>query len=521
MTDRDESSLADLSIAAVMSAPEANTSPSTESGTGEDLVEDHESWNNSSSALDRRAPVFSRNMVYSRPHDDDDEVDYSPHSPEPSCEDGIYESHANPAELPTSEFGNKAEAITPTSGTMPTSPHPIFSSSSLSSPHPTAANLESEPEPSPDSPEDLPPPPKVKMTLKDFALRKKRQREAQAMSQTICSSISSPLLEEDEANLVKERPEGLGDRAMGGLRRGSSIIGSNNAQHIINASKGVLAGSMSGSRMGLTVETRSTSRNDTTTPREESCSPSSVPNSSPATPSANGHSRVPLSHNLPNRPPPLLLPPRPVQHPSVSKSNATGTKQEATETIPSLLQRVSGIDRSVSPISPMPSRISQEEEGEIGEILALSRSSKRDADNTPQPFSRNSSQFSHSPPTAPRFHLNPSTSPSSARPSQSSMSPIPSATSNNTNGNRTNLPTAPRALRQSMLQHRSGSGPPTASHSPSLLPCQNNGSGSAFIPRGPLADRDKERERAEWEQRHYRAPPRKGVGSGRGTPWGR
>lgn len=551
---------------AAMSAPEATASsnviPSTEPGIGEQPAEEHEDLNDPSSVLDCHTPVFSRRVVY----DEDDEVDYSPHSPEPSCEDSGYEQspqpHPSPAEPPTdtdinshsaldstSESGTETEAPTddqPVLETVPALPHPVLSPT-LSSPHPTTTTnpgLESEPSSNPSKDLPQPPPQKVKMTLKDFALRKRRQREEQALSQT----VSSPaLVGEDEANTVKaETPvAGRGDRdIMDFLQQKSSSSLTSNALH--NTTRDAYDGSVGRSRMELTVETGSTEnetcRNDTPTPQKEGWinlsplpSPSSMSNCSPATPGTNSHSRV--SHNLPTRPLPLLLSPRPALQPS-SKRDIQGTKQEVTESVPSLLQRV-GIVRSVSPISPDPapmlSRISQEEEGEIGETSAplssrVSSGPSYKRDSNAQPFSRNSSQFSHSPPTAPRFYLNPSASPSSARPPQSSMSPIPSAASNNNNsntninnGNRTNLPTAPRALRQSMLQQRSGSGPPAvASHSPSGIPCQNSGSGSMFIPRGPLADRDKERERLEqWEQRHYRAPSRKGVGSGRGTPWGR
>lgn len=150
-------------------------------------------------------------------------------------------------------------------------------------------------------------------------------------------------------------------------------------------------------------------------------------------------------------------------------------KQEMIETLdPTLLQRVSGVERSVSPISPDPTpivnRISQEEEGEIGEapVRLSSRGpfgplSKREPNHIQQPPSRNGPQFSHSPPIGPRFYLNPPTSPS-LRPAQPPTSPI---APNNANRNRPNLPTAPRALRQSMLHHRFGSGPP-ASHLPTL-----------------------------------------------------
>jgi hypothetical protein len=549
---------------------------SVESGSVDSSIEDDASID-PPSVLDSHAPGFSRTLpIYSCRHDEDDEVDYSPHSPEPSLEDANMYSQSRELHPNISESPDAADSIShsvldnpvepcnnvephaydqTTTPTASTPPLPVSSPTSLLStdhtnptPGPALTNPESEPPLKPSSQElqqSHPPQPKVKLTLKDFALRKKRQRE-QALSQNIQASpvTPSPSLHpegEEAFSLVKPQVEisSLRDCLIADYpHQVPSSHNPNDGRRVVNGARDVVEDLIGSGRVfDLDIKSKENS-----TPRNESENRTNAnPNHSPLPPTSsfpkgtNGHSRLPLSHHLPNRPPPtLLLPPRPIQQQLAT--NSRDMKQEVIEAlVPSLLQRVSGFERSVSPINPDPTpivhRISQEEEGEIGETSMqlpsrgpFGPSSKRDPNNLQQPSSRNVPPFSHSPPIGPRFYLNQPTSPSSLRPTPPSMPPIPSVAPNNTNGNRPNLPTAPRALRQSMLQQqRPGPGPPPAApYLASLsLPPHNAAPGSALIPRGPSADRDKEREKVEWEQRHYRAPPRRGAGNGRGTPWGR
>jgi hypothetical protein len=525
-----------------------NSSTILVSSVTEDNVLGDASINSPQPTLDSPAPEFLRTLpTYSRCHDEDDEVDYSPHSPEPSFEDANMDKQSCevlPQNLSADlishsvlDNADKCDDVEPHVDVQTTASTPPFPMSLLSANTTQGLELTNpvlEPllkAPSQELQRSHPPLPKVKLTLKDFALRRKRQREEQALSHNIQTSpvTPSPLLPpEGEEEL---RSPNIAKTQLG--KEGCVIISANNPNgYVINGSGGEFT-------LEIKSKENSTSCIDTSAMQKENENRTNInsPQSamSPTTPfpkpgATNG--RPPLSHNLPNRPPPpLLLPPRPIQHPAVPKTNARDIKQELIETlVPPLLQRVSGIERSVSPISPDPTpmgnRISQEEEGEIGETAISSRgplgsSSKRDPNNLQLPSSRNAPPFSHSPPIGPRFYLNQPTSPS-IRPVPPPVSPIPSVPANNTNGNRPNLPTAPRALRQSMFHHRSGSGPTTATHSPSLLlPPHDIAPGSPFIPRGPSADRDKERDRVDWERRHYRAPPRRGTGNGRGTPWGR
>lgn len=555
----------------VLSPPQAYSSRTIISPTGiEDGLTDNDgSITAPSPVLNSHATGYSRALsIYSRRHDEDDEVDYSPHSPEPSHNMDEQSSDlpllrpqsSEPPEVTefifhpvldnTGESCNDPETRPDNQATSSTPPPPISSPTSLLATNPTShltsTNSEPETEPSlkPSAKEQSPsqPLPKVKLTLKDFALRKKRQREEQALSQTHQTSpvTPSPFLEEEKETKsptslkTQIEPSGRDCVMVDVPHPVSASVSANNPEGIRHVTRDHVEVS---SRSGFTLEIKSkenwTSRSDTTATHKEGenrmiqSSHSPVTSLSKPAPDTltNGHLRVPPAYNLPNRPPPPhLLPSRSIQQcPTI---NIQDMKQEVIETlVPSLLQRVSGIERSVSPIGPDPvpavvNRISQEEEGEIGETPvhldsreSCDPSSKRDPNNPQQLSLRNG------PPTAPRFYLNPPTSPS-LRPTPPSTSPIPSTTPNNTNGNRPNLPTAPRAFRQSML-HRSGSGLPAASYLPSLsVMCQNNAPGP-FIPRGPSADRDKERDRVDWEQRHYRAQPRRGAGSGRGAPWGR
>ncbi len=389
------------------------------------------------------------------------------------------------------------------------------------------------------------------MSLKDFALRKKKQREEQALSQNVqASPVIAPPQLPDTDGLVEDQK--LGSDEDIGCSNGQDDVDdiiprkvkveedssfrnkedSGTSRENVNGIKtdldSVKAPILNGGLSSTRDNVESMEREITMT-----TSPAAIP-----VPflRVNGHSRTPpMPASLPSRPP-VHLPARPMQHlpPNLSstKNHARETKQEHIEpNLPSLLHRVSGPERSISPISPDPtplaSRISQEEDGEIGESPLPTSSrlpSKRDFSFVQRPLSRNGPPYSHSVPTGPRNLPVSSYQPPS----------LPAVSSSNTG--RSSLPTAPRALRQSILSHqRSGSGPPPPPPPPGpstpLPPSQSglhgsssHGSGSHYIPRGPSADRDREKERAEWDQRHYRGlppPARRGSGRGNPGPWGR
>lgn len=182
-------------------------------------------------------------------------------------------------------------------------------------------------------------------------------------------------------------------------------------------------------------------------------------------------------------------------------------------------------DRSISPMGPdlahsFHFRRPSHEDGEIGEgspPIAVPRSSGANSTFMPKtrPFASGLPPVpssSHSPPTGPRSLYAPSASPTPSfgggggshyRPAPPPhLVPLSSAAT----ANRPLPPSAPRALRQSMMSGRSvgggGGGGGNASSSSYLH------SGSQYIPRGPLADqRDRDR---DWD--HHRPYRRRGGG---------
>ena len=502
----------------------------------------------------------------SPPHNEDDEDDYSPLSPEtdrtvpytsnlpgPISADN---TPSKPLELLNSPSQKEESELAPTSPLVaepqltPQTPPPTvdfstasFATTSGSTPITGPTEVTPEQPISPTSDPEPKPLQKVKMSLKDFALRKKKQREEMALSQTSQASpvIASPSLPDanghERASLETDKSaiidgQGSGQKTDEGC---TTLWSPQQAKNTVKTDPNGAIGSplaeeSTEARIKVDSRTLTTTLNERgedtkfspTAPFAHSMRISLVPNS-------NGYAPTSI---LPN---PLLLPARQSQDASIQSTTKTSVremKQESLEpSVPSLLRRVSGIeyDRSVSPISPDPAplagRVSQED-GEIGEIITTSRTTpsfaSKDATVLPRPLSRTGPPFSHSPPTGPRSLAHPSTSPSSVRPSTSAP-----AVSNNGSSSRL-APTAPRALRQSLMQHhRPGSGPP--SHSPSIPPPPSNpNGGSQYIPRGPSADRDRERDRErdrmDWDQRHYRGPPpppRWASSNGRGNLWGR
>jgi hypothetical protein len=535
-------------------------------------------------------------VPYSHRQDEDDEVDYSPQSPEASVRGaqspallvddsspGKLTSSATPTAAPPEgsdpyspqlfmeqrdecENGSKSEIRSPEHmSSMPSDPphvsatdsvyistttspsestNQVLAHFSVSSPVVISSSPTSTPEPGRQA--SPPPPPKVKMSLKDFALRKKKQREEQALSQNLqASPVIAPQLPDPDSQVEEQK---LGSDEDIGFSSGQ-----NDVEDIIpwkvkveednsfrnKEDSGTSTENVNGIQTDLDSvkapisyrDLSSTRDNVESMEREIAMTKLPAPIPVPSLP-VNGHSRTPpMPASLPSRPP-VHLPARPTQHlpPNLSstKNHTRETKQEHIEpNLPSLLHRISGPERSISPISPDPtplaSRISQEEDGEIGESPLPTSSllhSKRDFSFVQRPLSRNGPSYSHSVPTGPRnLPVSSYRPPSLPVPSSYGPPSLPA------------VPTAPRALRQSILSHqRSGSGPPLPppppgpSQSTPLPPPQSglHGSGSHYIPRGPSADRDREKERAEWDQRHYRGlPPPARRGSGRGNPWGR
>ena len=532
-------------------------------------------------------------VPYSHRQDEDDEVDYSPQSPEASvrgaqspallvddpspgkptssatptaatpegsdpyspqsfmeqrdeCENGsIFEIRSpehtmlsDPPHVSATDSVYGSTTTSPSDSTNQALAHLAVSSSVLISSSPSST-------PEPGRQASPPPPPKVKMSLKDFALRKKKQREEQALSQNLQASpviapqLPDPNTQVEEQKLVRDEEIGCWNGqndVEDTIPRKVKVEEDNLFRN--KADSGTSTENVNGIKMDLYSIKAPMSNGDLSSTRdnvelmEREIPMTTLPaailgHSLPV----NGQSRTPpMPASLPSRPP-VHLPARPTQHLPPNLSNAKNhtreTKQEHIElNLPSLLHRISGPERSISPISPDPtplaSRISQEEDGEIGESPLPTSSrlhSKRDFSFVQRPLSRNGPSYSHSVPTGPR-NLPVSSYRPPSLPVPSSSGP-PSLLA---------VPTAPRALRQSTLSHqRSGSGPPPPpppgpSQSTPLPPPQSglHGSGSHYIPRGPSADRDREKERAEWDQRHYRGlPPPARRGSGRGNPWGR
>ena len=389
-------------------------------------------------------------------------------------------------------------------------------------------------------------PPKVKMSLRDFALRKKKQREEMELSM---SMQASPMSTTSALGEVDVSEEGETEKDITGTALDAHV----RVREMVATSEG--AGEEVAVRPLEDVEdevdpVQATSYRTPDPPTldlsaellsvkptlndhigDPSLPAPNAPTPPPATvipvTNPNGHAQpsapapVTTSLSLPPQPPPLL-PPRP--QPTSNHFNAypRKAKQELIEHFipnrvasptppPSLLQRVSGFDRSISPISPDPafsfaSRVAQEEDGEIDEAshppLRYTLPHKRDFNFQPRPAS-----------ISPQSQVLP-TGPRSFNPNRSSTMPPRQS------GNRPPPPSAPRALRQSLLSNRPTGGL-SQSHSPPH-PTSNGHGGSSYIPRGPSADRDRdrdrERERSDWDpQRQYRGPTRRGGGHG----WGR
>ncbi|KAF9522010.1 hypothetical protein CPB83DRAFT_865073 [Crepidotus variabilis] len=544
----------------------------------------------------------------------------------------------------------------PSPSTSPTIPLPPISSALAAD-----GSMQSTPEPAQQ---------KVKMSLKDFALRKKKQRELEEREKvddskdkevekqemekkplkqileelrvgSINTALSIPTLNgsggasgdawiaEKENRVVGEHKvesEKVGstesvkppseDVMHKGMKdvRGSNQTGSTDVAVVINSA--TLPSSLPNepSRQLIAEKTRLPPALQTNVDRDvDRPSPlrSSPLPSKPLMPfrrppsrsninSLNGHSPAstlaqPIKQPLPPRPDRSLLNHSAAVAPKVynSRLERLDTKEETLEcplpltpiqstphsstsnTYPSLLQRVSGIERSLSPPShdpaPLASRISSqvasqqpEEDGEIDEASPPPPARtihhlphKRDFSfngpsiSAPRPLSRNGHPYTPiTIPSGPRALYNPSpASPSMTRAGSSlpSTSNVVNAASTS-NANRP--PTGPRALRQAML-HKSTPGPspsqpsasptiPTATSS--ILAHNSGGSGSGaglststsgglqYIPRGPSADRDRDRdglrERVDWDHRPYRGPnlptqPPRRSGGGYGHGWNR
>ncbi|KAF9473652.1 hypothetical protein BDN70DRAFT_885650 [Pholiota conissans] len=238
---------------------------------------------------------------------------------------------------------------------------------------------------------------------------------------------------------------------------------------------------------------------------------------------------------------PHFLPPRPQQSYTPPSSHSFDTREAKKELLDSPLPPLSAplstalpytsaaplprrhsmlLDRSMSPISPdlnAHSRRSSHEDGEIEgtpQLRGYNRSNPHNVLN-PRPLPPNlikgrpnyaSPSIAHSPPTGPRSSFNPpSTSPvpsfigSSYRPPPQSASSMLTSTSSGTTStpvSRPAPPSAPRALRQHMMNNKPGSNVMAAA-------AASYYHGGSNIPRGPSADRDNQRERERERDRDY------------------
>lgn len=376
------------------------------------------------------------------------------------------------------------------------------------------------------------PPPKVKMSLKDFALRKKKQREEMAKErERECGSpggLGMGLLEEsgDEGMHVDEdgADERLGrdsegtdqerdlELTMSDVSGGQDGVmdGHNVAQPAV---EGVKDEPIVSSAMQNVVQCV---LEDPPAKRQRRCE--SEPRSAPPSPSrslvASLRSVRSMDHAHPNG--------------ELAESASLMAKVEMLETSipnglvgaydraspsapdpppPPLHQQTKGTERQPSPkalsssLPPSaPASYSIRPSHEDGEITSASppKSSQFFPRSYTPPTQPRSFQTSH--PSSPSFTSTPSSSASWRGPPPPTRAPLSSTPSSN--GPSRPLPSGPRALRISSQS----SHPPTYSS-----PSSRVYSGSQYIPRGPSADRDRrDRDRLDWERERGWAPRQRG-----------
>lgn len=461
-----------------------------------------------------------------------------------------------PAHLQSSSL-DELPLCEPSSTSLPLSqsllPDPATSSSSQ--PNPIAqyqqvageeeSRLESSPEHQPPHP---PPAPKVKMSLRDFALRKKKQREEQKITESApdssSSGVDSPFISGGVNGKQVNRVEGKGDEGPSNGEDGIIAIGLKKLELEMNLVDGLKRDI---SCQGASPLSRPMVQDDVV----------DVPGPSTKQTTPNGYHAQQQPSILPASSALLAARIQAGTSPS-SATTSRQTKQEVIEQpIPAATTNLQPISmdttryaavynnfRSISPINPDPHHFQSysprlcQEDGEIAEImdtpplppslspsslpltpLATNRSAptvttvpssgslprglntkRADLTFTRSGSSSSSSQVRHSPPTHPRsFNASPPCR-------QPSSAPTPPPAPRGTGV----PPTAPRALRQSMLSNRptpttptamaSSPYPSTASNistatatptSSTSITTSTSGRFPPYIPRGPSADRDR------------------------------
>ncbi|KAG1838583.1 hypothetical protein DFJ58DRAFT_733750 [Suillus subalutaceus] len=405
-------------------------------------------------------------------------------------------------------------------------------------------------EPTPPAREQSPlPPPKVKMSLKDFALRKKKQREEMAKErERECESpggLGMGLLEEsgDEGMHVDEdsADERLGRDSEGtdherdlevtmlDVREAQDVMmdGYNDVRPAV---EGVKDEPIASSAMQTAVDCvledppAESQRRCESEPRG---APPSLPRSPVASPRSvrsmdNAHPNGQLADSA------SLMAKTEILETSVP-NGLVGAYDRASPSAPDpppppLRQQTKGTERQPSPktfLSPLPpsapASYSLRPSHEDGEITSASppKSSHFFPRSYTPPTQPRSFQTSH--PSSPNFNHATSTSTSTSTPSSSASwrgPPPPTRaplSSTPSNGPSRPLPSGPRALRVSSQS----SHPPTYSS-----PSSRVYSGSQYIPRGPSADRDRhDRDRLDWERERGWAPRSRGRTGSSG--WGR
>ena len=410
-----------------------------------------------------------------------------------------------------------------------------------------------------------PPAPKVKMSLKDFALRKKKQREEMVAKEQVreCKSPVVPgvgLPEESGDEGMHVDDDGLHDCADGGAvdRKETDCEGTDLGCDAPEK-KATMTDAREVHDVVMDDEVRPTVKDGPIAPSAQQ----NVVDRIPEDPLVDDRRR----YESESRSTPLLPPRSPVASVksvnSVDKAQTNGQLADSTSfkakievleaSIPRTLMgaddRTSpsapdppppplhkGTDRKASPprtytwslppSAPASYGLSSRPSHEDGEITSSSppKSSHFFPRSYTPPTQPRSFQTSH--PSPPNFTHASSSSSSSWRaptPLPTTRTPLSStstSTSTSTgtstpssNGSSRPLPSGPRALRISSRP----------AHPPSYSPSSRAYSGSQYIPRGPSADRDRhERDRLEWERERGwgPGPPRSRGRTGSGG-WGR
>lgn len=432
-----------------------------------------------------------------------------------------------------------------------------------------------EPKPEPSQPARVPsppPPPKVKMSLKDFVLRKKKQREEEMAAKSILSPVSpsadmalppSPGLggveigtsgvELAEATVTPGGRECDGDPSSANVSRDvgctnqDSVASPENSQKQVDRQESLPSKSEPRRQAGITVEecklsppplppltplrvpdegqviqtqTKGSPVADLNTAEKLEAREDALRNG------ANGandrmHDFVSFAPEPP--PPPLNSLAASINHVDSSASTSATPAPTPTPTPSSMSTSSTSNSRATSVSTSLPMHPSQYPRAPYQGSATSRRVSHEDGEIPNSAPSKSYVPRSHTPPTQPRsfqaprpsspgYSPGPSTSRRPPPPPPPRSGPSTGPSSAGTNALPRSVPSGPRALRGTMNQSSS------SSYTPSYPPPPPRPySGSQYIPRGPSADRDRldrERDRS-WSAS---SRPRGRAGS---TGWGR